>query len=405
MKRAAYLLFVVCAMACKGQTTSRGEGTLIYVDIERLEKAKALARADKEPFASAVRSLLKSADKMLSEKPLSVMDKTQTPPSGDKHDYLSLAPYWWPDPKKKDGLPWIRKDGKINPKTRGNHTDIKRAQKFCRIVAGLSWAYYYSDDEKYAAKTVEFLETWFVNPKTRMNPNVKYAQAVPGSCDGRPFGIIELSGLSSVITAIQILDRNHRLSPQSRTVLDQWFKDYLKCLETSELGRREAQTTNNHGNHYDRQAIGIMLLTGQTEKAVRALEEIKTRRIAAQIARDGGMPAELKRTKSLSYSMMNLRCFTENAAMARRFGVDLWNYKTPDGRGIQLAYKFLAPYAEGKKPWKFKQIANPQGTLKKLPHLFAEAAAIMDEAGFYPKIAARSPIKGDMERLKCPIIR
>ena len=27
----------------------------------------------------------------------------------------SVGPYWWPDPSKPDGLPYIRKDGHKNP--------------------------------------------------------------------------------------------------------------------------------------------------------------------------------------------------------------------------------------------------------------------------------------------------
>jgi hypothetical protein len=28
---------------------------------------------------------------------------------------MSLAPYWWPDPKSPNGLPYIRRDGERNP--------------------------------------------------------------------------------------------------------------------------------------------------------------------------------------------------------------------------------------------------------------------------------------------------
>jgi hypothetical protein len=47
------------------------------------------------------------------------MDKTKTPPSGDKHGYLSEALYWWPDPSKQDGMPYIRRDGETIPTRSG----------------------------------------------------------------------------------------------------------------------------------------------------------------------------------------------------------------------------------------------------------------------------------------------
>src|SRR5215831_17811958 len=65
--------------------------------------------------AAAREALIKAADRALEQKPLSVVDKKKVPPSGDKHDYLSQAPYWWPDPSKPDGLPYIRRDGETIP--------------------------------------------------------------------------------------------------------------------------------------------------------------------------------------------------------------------------------------------------------------------------------------------------
>ena len=58
-----------------------------------------------------VKRLLRDSEKALDVKPQSVTDKEQVPPSGDKHDYMTQAPYWWPDPKKPNGLPYIRRDG------------------------------------------------------------------------------------------------------------------------------------------------------------------------------------------------------------------------------------------------------------------------------------------------------
>ena len=45
----------------------------------------------------------------------SVMDKETVPPSGSKHDYMSLSIYTWPDPNTPDGLPYRIVDGVVNP--------------------------------------------------------------------------------------------------------------------------------------------------------------------------------------------------------------------------------------------------------------------------------------------------
>ena len=69
-------------------------------------------RSIREPFyATAYETLKKEADRLSDAQPLSVMMKEKTPASGDKHDYMSQARYFWPDPAKPDGLPYINRDG------------------------------------------------------------------------------------------------------------------------------------------------------------------------------------------------------------------------------------------------------------------------------------------------------
>ena len=93
----------------------QGERPLIELNRTVLSRVKhSLDRGDTE-FLPAYRQLIADVDKLLTKGPYSVMDKKQVPPSGDKHDYVSQGPYWWPDPTKADGLPYIRKDGLVNP--------------------------------------------------------------------------------------------------------------------------------------------------------------------------------------------------------------------------------------------------------------------------------------------------
>ena len=68
-----------------------------------------------EPFYATTYEILKAeADRLLDAQPLSVMMKEKTPASGDKHDYMSQARYYWPDPTKPNGLPYINRDGVSN---------------------------------------------------------------------------------------------------------------------------------------------------------------------------------------------------------------------------------------------------------------------------------------------------
>src|SRR3954466_4902684 len=118
---------------------------------------------------AARQALMQAADRALEQKPVSVMDKKKVPPSGDKHDYLSQAPYWWPDPAKPDGKPYIRKDGQRNPEIDAiaDHDNLGRLGD---AVATLGLAYAYTGREVYAAHAARLVRAWFLDPATRMNP-------------------------------------------------------------------------------------------------------------------------------------------------------------------------------------------------------------------------------------------
>jgi len=85
--------------------------------------------------AEAYQHLLAAADSALNKPELSVTDKGMTPPGGSKHDYLSLSAYWWPDDSTPDGLPWVRKDGHVNPASKNDQSDGVRLADFYRTGA------------------------------------------------------------------------------------------------------------------------------------------------------------------------------------------------------------------------------------------------------------------------------
>lgn len=347
----------------------------IFVDFSKIKKVKTQIKKGNETYLPAYHALIERADEALTEGPFSVMDKKRTPPSGNKHDYLSMGPYWWPDPSKPNGLPYMRKDGEVNPETRGNNVDRSSAAKLFSNVESLGWAYYFSGDEIYAQKALQLLETWFINPETRMNPNLNYAQGIPGRTEGRGIGIIDWASINRLISPIQILEAGGILKGTTKDKLYQWFTQYLNWLETSKNGVDEDDYFNNHGTWYDAQVVGIELMLGQKQKAKARLEQVKTKRIASQIEPDGSQPHELARTKSMGYSTMNLRAYIHLANMGNKVGVDLWDFKTADGRSIRKALAYLQPYALGEKRWTHQQLGSMEEAIESLKSDFLMAAS------------------------------
>ena len=374
----------------------------IFIDFSETQQVKKQLQQKNSEFLPAYHALIEKADLALKEGTFSVMDKKRIPPSGDKHDYLSGGPYWWPDPSKPDGLPYIRKDGEVNPEMRGENVDPPAKSKMMENVETLAWAYYFSDEKKYATIAIELLEVWFVNPDTKMNPNLNFAQGIPGRMEGRGIGIIDFAGINKVISPIQILMNDELLSTSSEKELLNWFEQYYKWLHTHKYGKDEDKYFNNHGTWFDVQAVSIALLINKTGEAKKRLETKTKKRIASQIEPDGSQPHELARTKSLSYSTMNLRGFCQLANMADKLNIDLWNYKTKDGRGILTAFEFLYPFVNGDKKWTYPQITSLEQSIESLKFNFYVAAKKTGNKN-YLKIAQSIPKpRTDLEFLLNP---
>ncbi len=352
---------------------------VFLADPQALADAKAKYIAGDAALKPAFKELFKQADKALRAKPESVTEKKKTPPSGDKRDYMTQAPYYWPNPETTNGLPYIRKDGEHNPESRED-SDETRFVRTSTQVQSLALAFYFSGDEKYAAKAADKLRGFFLDSSTRMNPNLNFGQAVRGRNDGRGGGLIETHGMAAFLDALNLLAQSKSWLPAEQKAMDDWIEKYLVWLTTSKNGRDEANAKNNHGNFFDTQIISLALHLGQTNLATETLTLVRTKRIATQIEPDGRQPFELARTTSLGYSIFSLQALVKLADLGKKLGVDLWHFQTADGRSIQKALEYLLPYANPKNIWPHQQIYEFQRS--DLGEVLLRAAAEYPDAKF-----------------------
>lgn len=343
-----------------GQTALWGGSPAEYFAAKpgALAKAKSAYQAGKEPEVTAVNKIISDANKFLKATPESVMDKTKTPPSGNKHDYMSIAPYFWPDPSKSNGLPYMRQDGKVNPESKNEeNTDHLRLARTIDRVEALSLAFYFTRDRKYADQAANFIKVWFLNPDTKMSPHLNFAQAIAGKTDGRAEGVLDARRMGLVLDSANLISNTGDFTEANQKALQQWMNTYFDWLMKSPIGKDERAAPNNHGTWFDVQSAHLALALGRKDDAKKIIDAARTKRINTQIESDGKQPLELARTASFSYSCMNLEAFFKLANLGEHAGVDLWRKNNKDSHSIRKALDFLVPYIDQPPAtWPYKQI-------------------------------------------------
>jgi hypothetical protein len=358
------LLFATVLALQASRTPSTGAragdpARVFLLDAAYLQQSRRQIAQHDPVVAPAWDALRADAAAALASPRFSVVDKSATPPSGNKHDYMTQAPYWWRDPTKPNGLPYIRRDGERNPEL-AKLPDHGAMDGMAGAVNTLALAGYFGGDARYGAKAAELLRAWFIDPATRMNPSLTYAQFIPGINTGRGIGLIETRGLTRLVDSIGLLESAGALTTDDVRALRNWFATFVTWMRQSANGREEASAKNNHGTYYDLQVAVYSLFVDQRDVARRVLEEARIKRIAAQIQPDGSQPLELARTRSFSYSVMNIDGLTQLATVADRVGVDLWSY-TPSGHkgpAIREGLLYLSPHALGDAKWPHQQIGE-----------------------------------------------
>lgn len=347
MKKVLIVLFLACSVM---PIMSKS----YVVDRQKMDVYRSLPD---ERITAAIKAITRDADKKLAEPVPTVMDKSRTAPSGDKHDYFSMAKYWWPNPNSENGLPYVRHDGKINPETEGLDRDA--LDEFKKWLDIYTFAYYYTGNEAYAQKGWELLRAWFVNKKTRMNPSMRYSQVRMGHAnnEGSNSGVLDSYSFLMVPDAIDILSASKSTKAKDIATIKTWFSDYLDWMLTSSQGIKENHAENNHGTAYHIQVAVYALFVGNDSVAQLYLNDFVDRRVVPQVEKDGRQPKELARTRAYGYSCYNLKHYLDMMDICRLQGIDMLSNPAMEQR-IEKAIDYLTPYL-GKpvSAWPYQQIA------------------------------------------------
>jgi hypothetical protein len=293
-----------------------------------------------------------AANRHLRQQPLTITSFSSPRSAGGKHDYFSEGDYWWPDPKNPSG-PYIQRDGMSNP----NNFTAHRHALICLSVQvpALASAWQITHEHRYAARAARHLRAWFLDPSTRMNPNLQYAQAIHGRTTGRGTGIIDTIHLVEVVRSIPALQGAQAISESELRQLREWFAAYLEWMTTSKNGQEERDAKNNHGTCWVMQVAEFAAFTGNQELTEFCRTRFQQALVPNQIAEDGSFPLELRRTKPYGYCLFNLDAMATVCQILSTSDNNLFSFALPDGRGFAKAMAFLFPFIEDKSSWPYPQ--------------------------------------------------
>lgn len=335
--------------------------------------AAALAAAAAEP--TALRRLLADAEAALAARPPSVLDKRHVPPSGDKRDFFSLSIYFWPDPARPDGRPWIPRDGQPNPALR--EYDRPAFVTMADLVDTLALAWHLTRDERYAAGAAACLRTWFLDPVSGMRPHMLFAQFIPGDdvvlpwkdyparfvpgSGGRPGvyvsfgGVIEDLHLVPITDGVRLLRGSRAWSDADDAGLRAWYAAYADWLLTHQHGLDEASCRNNHASWYWAGIATFLEFAGRGDEARRRVAAALPARYADQLAADGSQPEELVRCGAKGYTAFSLIAWADLAVSCARAGYDAWAVDAGAARSLRGAIDWFLPYLLEERPWAWRQ--------------------------------------------------
>jgi hypothetical protein len=341
-----------------------------YVDYDNdfINPTTFLAKNFNSSTEGAQQSIVAWANYLAAQGPWSVLNKTILAPTGNIHDYLSWAPYYWPNCSNVHNTTQLQpeqmwaqcnyeyRDGQFNPdRLLVNDTGHFQAMSDAVFYNTLAWVI--TGSTNYSSAAVSFLDTWFINPASAMTPNLQYAQMQRGPTGqiGTHTGLLDFKQMAKIASAIMILreGNNTYWTETLNTQMMNWTTNYLEWMTTSPIAYQEWVFPNNHGTFFYNQLSALQILVGDTTAAINSTKSYFAKQYQSQIDASGEQPYESVRTHPYHYRCYNLAAMITNAKIGEYLGITEWNTTTSQGATIRAAADFTmlqTPTAEGDGP-------------------------------------------------------
>lgn len=378
------LVAVLVLGGCPGPKKTAAIPRVHTLDGAAIAAVRERAQSGDPALKPALDSLRRRAEEALAQPVAEVASKPREywAKSGDPKDYISVSKFAWPDPA--DPSKWIMIDGRPNTEAMKNFDGPKIKAMQDRVTA-LAEGWYFLGDKRYAEAAAGQLRAWFTDPKSGMNPNMNFGQAITPAQNGNAWGIIDANRFPEVLNSVGLIADSGEWTDADDAALKAWFRQFNRWLLESPLGQSERAAKNNHGTFYDLILASGSAYTGDEATVREILASVGPVRLAGQIAADGGTPEETRRAESAMYTLWNLKGLSDLALMGGKYGIDIWNYPDAANAKLKKAGEFLLPYATGAARWTFgKQEMKRHGPLG----YFRAIAPVCGDPRFDEAIAA-----------------
>jgi hypothetical protein len=298
----------------------------------------------------AARRLRAEADRRMTQGPWSVANERPLGIILDPHDYYSEAPDWWPNPDDPLG-PYLQRDGHFNPDRFSANRVALNLMSDTVFVLGA--AAYLFDDDRYSQRAERVIQTWFLSPKTRMNPNLDYARVVRGVSAGRPSGILEGRALIRAIEGMEFLARTGNWDAKDQAAVHKWFEEYLRWLTQSKNGAEEKIRGSGQASWWTAQVVAAATFVQDEGLQKAAFSYYRDHIFPRQIRTDGVGPRDDVRT-----SVFDLEASTVVCRIAEVQGVDLWSIHGATGSNIGTLINSVEPYLSDARLWSREQVTD-----------------------------------------------
>ncbi len=345
----ALRLLVVTVGALSGCATPIGEraeapprppATFVYLDSGEVAAVRVRLAAGDEPWRSALQQVLVEAGRLRRDTVTYTVVANGGPSRG--HAFRTEAPY-------------TKHDGVIDPDA--DRHDYQQAIAVAAAVRTLALGWTLTGDTTLAERALRLIEGWCAAPRTRMHPAYTNQQSR-----------IELSiTMPGLFYGMALLSRYPSWSDSSRTAAFGWVRRFA----ASARGWRAR-------NNFENWRLVVLASAGALLSDTALLEEaFVTWRalIPRQMDPDGFLVEETGRANGLTYSLYALNAMTQVAEIARHHGVDLYGFRTGDGRGLELALDRHARHLLEPSSW-----PHPQRDTLEAPSAAAFELALLWQA-------------------------